>query len=512
MRLSKYFLTTAIPYPSGEPHVGHAFEMIGADAFARFKRRQGVDTFLLGGLDENSQRVSRQAEAEGLDTRVFVEQIAPAYTTAWDSVDVVFDDFVRTTEPRHHAAVGEFYRRVFDNGDIYKGTYDGWYCVSCEAFYTEEELVGDLCPIHRTKPEWVSENNYFFALSKYEEPLRRLYAERPDFVIPETRRNEVMGFINQGLKDFSISRESVKWGIPLPNDPEQVIYVWFDALINYITGVGFGQNGSAARFEKWWPADAHVIGKDIVRFHAVYWPAMLMAAGIELPRQIVVHGWVGFGGAELSQSRGNTVRPAEVIERYGSDALRYFLLREVPFDRDGDFTWENLARRYEADLGNDLGNLVMRTTSMLTRYFDGRVPGRGGLSELETGLQAASEVAWARADQHLEGWRFHQALIAIWEFVTSVNQYIDRTGPWRLAKDDASRERLGTVLTTALDAIRQIALMIGPFMPRSSDAIHAQLGLAAPAAGDTQARDWTSLPAGHEVPGGPALFPRVEDA
>ncbi len=508
--MAKYFLTTAIPYASGEPHVGHAFEMIAADAYARFKRLRGVETLLLGGLDENSQRVSRQAEAQGLDTRTFVERTALLYTSAWKSVDVEFDDFVQTTQARHHAAVTEFYRRVAANGDVYKGTYEGWYCVACEAFYLGDELGEGLCPVHHTKPEWVAEDNYFFRLSRYQERLERLYAERPDFVIPATRRNEVVGFVRQGLRDFSISRATVKWGIPLPDDPEHVIYVWFDALINYITGVGFGQNGAGDSFAEWWPADAHVIGKDIVRFHAVYWPAMLMAAGLELPRQVVVHGWVGFEGEELSQSGGRVVRPAEVNARFGSDALRYYLLREVPFDRDGDFTWEGLARRYQDDLGNDLGNLVLRLTSMLQRYFEGRAPGADEPTEVEFELHAAADAAWTRAGDHLVNWRFHQALIAVWELVTAVNQYVDRTEPWRLARDSAKRGRLATALITALEAVRQIALMIGPVMPRTSIAIHAQLGLAPPKPGDWEAREWNSLSPGHAVPGGPALFPRIE--
>ena len=510
--MSKYFLTTAIPYPSGEPHVGHAFEMIAADAVARFKRLRGIDTFFLGGLDENSQRVSRRAAELGEDTRHYVDRAAGVYTSAWSSVDVEFDGFVRTTEPRHLTTVHEFYRRVLDNGDIYKGTYEGWYCVPCESFYTDEDLTDGLCPVHRIKPEWLAEENYFFALSKYERPLLDLYAQQPDFVVPAQRRNEVVGLLRQGLKDFSISRATVDWGIPLPNDPEQVVYVWFDALINYITGVGFGQNGQSATFDRWWPADAHVIGKDIVRFHAVYWPAMLMAAGLELPRQIVVHGWVSFSGEELSQSRGHVVLPAEAVERFGVDPLRYFLLREVPFDRDGDFTWEGLARRYQDDLGNDLGNLVLRVTSMLGRYFDGRVPAAGEPSELESGLQAAADAAWLRATDHLEHWRFHRALIAIFEFVTEINRYIDRTEPWRLARDAADRGRLATVLVTALEAVRQVAVMILPAMPRTSAAIHRHLGLEPAASGDWEARGWDSLVADHVVPGGPPLFPRIDPA
>ena len=352
--MSRYYLTTSIPYPSGEPHVGHSFEMITADAMARYRRLRGQDVFFLGGLDENSQRVSRSAGEEGIDTQTYVDQAAVRYQTAWDLVGVEFDDFVRTTEPRHLQTVQAFYSRVYDNGDIYKGRYEGWYCVRCEAFYGDEELVDGCCPTHRVPPEWVEEDNYFFALSRYQEPLLKLYEQRPDFVWPESRSNEMLGFLRQGLKDFSISRATGGWGLPLPNDPSHVIYVWFDALINYITGIGFGQPGGDDLFAQRWPADVHVVGKDIVRFHAIYWPAMLMAAGVEVPRQVCVHGWVNFAGEELSQSGGHVVRPAEVVERFGSDALRYFLLREVAYERDGDFTWEGMARRYQHDLGNDL--------------------------------------------------------------------------------------------------------------------------------------------------------------
>jgi methionyl-tRNA synthetase len=508
--VSKYYLTTAIPYPSGEPHVGHSFEMIAADAIVRFKRLRGIDTYFLGGLDENSQRVSRQAEVEGMDPMTYVDEAAERYQAVWRSLDVGFDDFVRTTEPRHHKAVNEFFARVFANDDIYEGEYEGWYCVQCEAFYTDDELAEQMCPVHASKPEWVAERNYFFRLSKYQKPIVDLYESQPDFVLPEARRNEMLGIIRDGLRDFSISRASVSWGIPLPNDPNQRIYVWFDALINYITGVGFGQSDRTSDFDCWWPADAHVIGKDIVRFHALYWPAMLMSAGLPLPRHVVVHGWVGFEGAAMSQSAGHLVKPAEVISQHGSDALRYFLLREVPFDRDGDFKWDNMRRRYQDDLGNDLGNLVLRTTSMLGRYFEGLVPERGDLTEIESQLRAAADTSWTLAEGHYEGWRLHLALVASFDFVAAVNRYIDRTEPWRLAKDDGQRERLGTVLNTVLEALRHIAIQIHPAMPRTSTAILAQLGLPPAGSGEWGGCGWTGLPVGHHVPGGKALFPRLD--
>ncbi|MBM4435757.1 MAG: methionine--tRNA ligase [Actinobacteria bacterium] len=507
----RYFVTTSIPYANGRPHIGHAYEMIAADAMARYKRLRGVPTLLLGGLDENSQNVAKEAAKEGLAPQAYVDRMADVFLATWRSLDVEFDEFVRTTQPRHHAATTELYQRIEAAGDIYRGAYEGWYCVSCERYYAADELVDGLCPSHRTKPDWIQEDNYFFRLSKYQQPLLDLYARAPDFIVPEARRNEVVSFVAQGLKDLSISRASVQWGIPVPNDPTQTIYVWFDAVINYITGVGFGPAGADGRFAAWWPAQAHVVGKDIIRFHAVYWPAMLMAGGVPLPEQIVTHGWVNFGGEKLSKSRGHVVYPREVIDLYGADALRYHLLREVPFDRDGDFTWESMARRYQADLGNDLGNLVLRTTSMVGRYLAGQAPPAGAGGALEDELRAAAATAWDDVERSVEGWRFHQALSAIWEFVTAVNRYIDRTEPWRLAKAPAPRARLQTVLATSLEAVRQIAMLIRPVMPPTSDAMHQHLGLVPPGPGEWEAaRSWTGVPAGHRVPGGPALFPRVE--
>ena len=490
--------------------MGHSFEMIAADAVVRFKRLRGLDTYFLGGLDENSQRVSREAEALGMDPMAYVDKAAERYQEVWRSVDVMFDGFVRTTADRHHASVKEFYARVMASGDVYEGAYEGWYCVQCEAFYMDDELVDGVCSVHVTKPEWLAERNYFFRLSKYQEAIENLYETQPEFVLPAARRNEMLGIIREGLRDFSISRASASWGIPLPNDPDQKIYVWFDALINYITGVGFGQEDRSGEFPRWWPADVHVIGKDIVRFHAIYWPAMLMSAGLPLPRQVVVHGWVGFEGAPMSQSAGHLVRPADVIDRHGSDALRYFLLREIPFDRDGDFKWDNMRRRYRDDLGNDLGNLVLRATSMIGRYFDGVAPMLGQPGEMESDLRAAAETAWNLAQGHFESWRLHLALAATFDFVTAVNRYIDRTKPWQLAKDDSNQERLATVLGTVLEAIRHIAIQIEPVMPRTSKEILASLGFPPAAPGMWGGGDWTGLQAGHVVPGGPALFPRLE--
>jgi len=484
--------------------------MIAADAVVRFKRLRGLDTYFLGGLDENSQRVSREAEALGMDPMAYVDKAAERYQEVWRSVDVMFDGFVRTTADQHHASVKEFYARVMASGDVYEGAYEGWYCVQCEAFYTDDELVDGVCSVHATKPEWLAERNYFFRLSKYQEAIENLYETQPEFVLPVARRNEMLGIIREGLRDFSISRASASWGIPLPNDPDQKIYVWFDALINYITGVGFGQEDRSGEFARWWPADVHVIGKDIVRFHAIYWPAMLMSAGLPLPRQVVVHGWVGFEGAPMSQSAGHLVRPADVIDRHGSDALRYFLLREIPFDRDGDFKWDNMRRRYRDDLGNDLGNLVLRATSMIGRYFDGVAPMPGQPGEMESELRAAAETAWNLAQGHFESWRLHLALAATFDFVTAVNRYIDRTKPWQLAKDDSNQERLATVLGTVLEAIRHIAIQIEPVMPRTSKEILANLGFPPAAPGMWGGGDWTGFQAGHVVPGGPALFPRLE--
>ncbi len=506
--VSTYYITTAIEYPNGNPHLGHALEKIGADAFARYKRLKGFDVFLSTGVDEHSLNVAKTAREAGKSPQEFVDEMSPVFKGLWDGLNVSYSEFIRTTEPRHVAASQEFFTAVYENGDIYKGKYEGWYCLSCENYYPDPELVDGACPVHGTKPEWLSEDNYFFALSKYEDRLLKHFEENPDFVIPEFRKNEVLGFIRRGLKDFSISRAGQKWGIPAPIDSSQVIYVWFDALINYVTLAGYGYDDE--RLATWWPADIHVIGKDIWRFHAIYWPAMLMAAGLEIPKTIVVHGFIDFRRRKMSKSAGVGVAPADIIDKYGVDPLRYYLLREIPFQRDGSFTSEGLDARYHNELGNDLGNLLNRTVTMLRRYRDGILPEPGPDTDAERELKSAARQAWESVDNGFGQWLFSGALSELWGFVRAANRYVDATKPYMIASEGGPAERLDTILYNLAEGVRNAALLAAPAIPESSDKIYAQLGLPAiEGAAWLDQRAWGGLSPGSHVPGGKPIFPRI---
>ncbi len=507
--MSTYYITTAIDYPNAQPHLGHALEKIGADTAARYRRLKGYEVFFSTGVDENSLNVAKTALAAGKEPLEFVDEMSPHFQGLWDELNISYDEFIRTTEPRHVEASRQFFLKVHQNGDIYKGKYEGWYCLSCESYYPESDLVDGNCPVHRTKPDWLSEDNYFFALSKYEDRLLEHFDKNPGFVIPESRKNEVLGLIRQGLNDFSISRAGQDWGIPVPIDDSQVIYVWFDALINYVTLAGYP--GDEDRLAKWWPADIHVIGKDIWRFHAIYWPAMLMAAGLELPKQIVVHGFVDFAGQKMSKTAGTGVRPGDVTEKYGVDPLRYYLLREVPFQRDGSFTPESLDARYHNELGNDLGNLLNRTVAMVERYCGGTLPEPKSDTEPERDLKAAAADAWEGVDRGLDQWMFSEALGALWRFVAAANRYVDTTKPYILAREGDHAARLGTILYNLAEAVRQAGLLAAPVMPETADKIYSQLGLA-PVIGAAwiAQKDWGFLKPGTQIPGGDPIFPRIE--
>ena len=507
--MKTYYLTCAIDYPNGEPHLGHAFEKIGADCIARFKRLQGYDVYFSTGVDENSLNVARTAREAGRDPRDFVNEFSPRFHNLWQHLDVSADVFIRTTEERHTLASAEIFRRAHANGDIYKGKYEGWYCLSCENYYPDTDLNEGMCPVHSTKPEWFSEENYFFALSSYQDRLLEHFEQNPGFVRPEFRRNEVLNFIKEGLKDFSVSRAGTDWGIPVPIDESQVIYVWFDALINYATVAGFPDD--AERFAKWWPADAHVIGKDILRFHAIYWPAMLMAAEVELPKSVVGHGWIDLEGKAMSKTTGTAVDPFEVTAKYGVDPLRYYLLREVPFFRDGSFVWDNLDARYHRELGNDLGNLLNRTVSMIGRYRDGVLPAAGPNSEPETVLQAAIVEAWEKVASGFDAWNFSEALSDLWQLVAAANRYVDATQPFKLAGDPEQAGRVDTILYSLAESLRHIALLLAPAAPTTADRIMEQIGAGSVEAGAWEAgREWGGLVAEGPVPGGDPLFPRIE--
>jgi methionyl-tRNA synthetase len=388
--------------------------------------------------------------------------------------------FIRTTEPRHHRSVCRVFEAIHENRDIFKGKYEGYYCVSCEGFKQEKDLDRGKCPIHQTEPQWIEEENYFFRLSKYAAPLLEHFRAHPEFLIPESRRNEIVNVIESGLDDISVSRPGSGWGVPLPIDSGQRIYVWFDALINYITAVGYGDPGAGARFAHWWPADLHVIGKDITRFHCIIWPAMLLSAGIALPKQVLGHGWVTFRGEKLSKSLGNIVDPLEAAEKFGPDPLRYYLLKEVPLDRDGDFTWGLFIERYNTDLANDLGNLVSRTVTMAVKYFDGVLPGNLEPEGPDLALAGAAAGAAAAYRRHFEAHAVDKAITAVWALIRAANRYIEETAPFRLAKDDAQRGRLGTVLNHLLESVRLTALLLTPIMPEKCAMIRETIRQAPP--------------------------------
>jgi methionyl-tRNA synthetase len=512
----KYYITTAIDYPNAPPHIGHALEKVLADVVARYHRLWGEDTYFCTGVDENSQHVGQAAVAHGVDVRTWVSQMDEAFRLAWSKLDIAYDYWMRTTEARHTRASQEMFRRAQERGDIYLSTYEGWYCPNCNAFYTAEELVDGHCPIHQTlTPEWVEEENYFFALSKYSDRLLAHIEANPKFIVPAQRRAEVLGMLRQGLRDFSVSR-LVKpgveaWGIPVPGDERQVIYVWFDALINYLTGVGFPDTDAenAARFERYWPADVHLIGKDITRFHCLYWPAMLMSAGLPLPKQVAVHGFITLEGQRISKTTGNIIDPVALVDEVGADAVRYYLMRTLSMASDGDFSRAGLLQHYANELGNDLGNLLNRVVSMTQRYRNGLVPQPGTPGPLEKELQQVAAEVHAQVPEIVRAWDVGGALGSTWSLVKRANQYLEQSEPWKLAHQPAEAERLDTVLYSAAEATRLLAVFLAPYIPSSSARMLAQLSLPPVGTGawNIEGR-WGSVPLRQVVPG-PLLFPRL---
>ena len=469
--MPRFYLTTAIDYVNSRPHLGTAYEKIAADVIARYKRLAGFDVRFVMGNDEHSQNVFRKATELGMTPIAYCDRMADEFRTVWSRLNISFDDFIRTTERRHKVAVEHLIQRSYEAGDIYSGTYEGWYCVSCEAFKQEKDLTPDgLCLIHKTKPDWIKEKNYFFRLSSYRDRVLAHYAEHPSFVEPESRRNEMRRLLEAGLEDISVSRAGQAWGIPLPFDPTSVVYVWYDALINYAAAVGYGCDKGL--FDTWWPADLHIVGKDITRFHCVVWPAMLMSAGVEPPRQVFGHGWVLFKGEKMSKSLGTVVDPLEAAERLGPDPLRWYLTREIAFGQDGDFSWELFEKSYNADLANNLGNLVNRVTSMAHRYRGGILKGPGAASEVLAG------VTDARRGYHeaMEKYELSRGAAGVMWFVDQANQLIASREPWKLAKAGDDR-RLDAVLWDASEALRIAAVLLAPFMPASSEEILRRLGV-----------------------------------
>jgi methionyl-tRNA synthetase len=474
--VTRFYLTTAIDYVNSVPHLGTAYEKVCADVIARYKRLCGFDTRFLMGNDEHSQNVFKKAQEEGLDPVAYCDKMEAAFRKAWAHLDVSFDDFIRTTQPRHTVGVTEVARRLFDAGDIYEGVYEGWYCVSCEEFKQEKDLVNGCCPLHPTlKPEWIREKNYFFRLSKYQQPLLDHFKANPAFLQPDIRRNEILRLIEGGLIDISVSRAGQSWGIPLPFDPSSVVYVWFDALINYASAVGLGDETKKDEFDRWWPADLHVIGKDITRFHAVIWPAMLMAAKLPVPRQIFGHGFMTLSGQRMSKTLGTIVDPIEAASRVGVDPLRLYLVKEIPFGGDGDFSFDRLEERYNADLANNLGNLVSRVSAMAARYQKGVVgPAATGNDQLAR-LGETVVIDYRKA---MDAFMLHEGAAAAFRLIDGTNEFIAATAPWTLAKDPANADRVAQVLFDAAEAIRLAAVMLEPIMPKSSREILRRVGVS----------------------------------
>ncbi|GER88712.1 methionine--tRNA ligase [Dictyobacter vulcani] len=508
-----YYITTAIDYPNGAPHIGHALEKVAADVVARYHRLRGHDTFFSMGIDENSLHVLRTANERGVEPHEWINTLDETFRRAWKALDISYDYWIRTTEERHQRASQEMFRRALSKGDIYKDNYSGWYCPNCNTFYATEELIGGRCPNHPSlSPEWLHEDNYFFALSKYGERLLAHIEANPDFIVPASRKAEVVGLLKQGLRDFSVSRlvrPGVEgWGIPVPEDPKHVIYVWFDALTNYLTAVGFPDDEQ--KFANYWPADAHVIGKDITRFHCLYWPAMLLSADLPLPKQIPVHGFLSVENQKISKTLGNVIDPVKLVEKIGVDAVRYYLARNLFFASDGDFSRAGLARFYNDELGNDLGNLLNRVVSMIKRYRKGEVPAPGPQGTREDELQVMAISTRERAAEAIENWEIGNALSITWNFVRRVNQYIEHSEPWKLAKQPDAEQQLNTVLYTAAEATRILAILLAPYIPTSSNRMYEQLGLPAIQAGawETQTA-WGSIPM-TEVSPSALLFPRLD--
>ena len=511
----KFYVTTAIAYVNDKPGLHHAYEFTGADALARFRRQRGDEVFFLTGTDEHGAKNMEAAKAAGIDTQTFVDRNTAEFKRVADTWEISYDRFIRTTDPDHIAGVQEFVRRWIANDDVYLGTYEGLYCSRCEAFYEEADLIDGRCQFHPNNADAVqrvTEENFFFRLTKYEKKLRDLYEQRPDFTVPEYRRNEVTALIDRGLKDISVSRgRGLKWGVPWPGNPEHTVYVWFDALINYVTGAGFGTDEK--KLKKWWPCDVHVIGKDISRFHCIYWPAMLMSAGIELPRQIFVHGFLEYRGQRLSKSSGNMIDPFASVQEWGADAARYLVLREAPFDKDSPISPELLDLRFNADLANGLGNLVSRATKMVELYCDGRVPQPGQAGPSEKSLRETAERALAKHDEFAWQLDFSDALGAVFSVVEEANKHFQRTQPWQAVKDAARKGEVDAALYAGLEAVRLVAYLLFPYMPTISPRITEVLDVESPASAKWEAvARWGLLQPGKQIRSAPSLFPRLERA
>ena len=515
MSNNTFYVTTPIYYPSAKLHIGNAYSTVLADTITRYKKMCGYDTYFLTGSDEHGQKIQRAAEKAGVTPKQYVDNIVEGpggFKPLWESLMIDYDKFIRTTDDYHVKAVQKLFKKIYEKGDIYKSSYSGHYCTSCETFFTDLQLVdGDHCPDCGKQTEILSEESYFFKMSNYQDQLLQYIEDHPQFIMPESRRNEMVNFIKGGLDDLCISRSTFDWGIPVPIDEKHVIYVWFDALSNYITALGWGSDDDSL-LQKYWPADVHLVGKDIARVHAIIWPTILLAADIPLPKQVFGHGWVLSDGGKMSKSKGNVVDPFVLIDKYGVDAVRYYLLRDIPSGQDGNYTEELFITRYNTDLANDYGNLVSRTIAMIDKYCDGIIPSPEQEEYIDEGLVRMAVTTPAHAGLQLDKLNYPGALEHIFALVDRANKYIDETTPWILAKDDKYLPRLHSVLYNLVEAIRIITIMLKPFMPALAPRVSEQLGIDLTNATWADATTWAMTPAGTKVTKGEALFPRVDPA